>query len=167
MAIRLGPKLACMDVVQILEMVADPNRRQHPPGISRVTVREDELASRQSREASCKPRIRTNAVESNCMNVPQELMRIDGMMLHQSRQCRSMLMKMRFLNSPRFNRVAVEKTLDIRPHTLVDQVKEAGRCGVQAIVEIEDPIPDVTIFWSEPGHDGNAPSRLPAKSRER
>ncbi len=53
--VGLGPKLAGVDVVQLVEMVVDADRLEHPPGIRRVAVGEDQLAARQPGKAARQP----------------------------------------------------------------------------------------------------------------
>ena len=65
------------------------------------------------------------------------------MLLHQPGERRAMLMKMRLLYPPRFLGGAIEQALDVRAHPLIDQRKQAGRSGIEAIVEVEDPVSNV------------------------
>ena len=54
-----------------------------------------------------------------------------------------MLVKMFFLDRFGSDRIAAEKTLDVAAHALVDQREKPGRRGIEAIVEVEDPVADV------------------------
>ena len=65
------------------------------------------------------------------------------MLFHQPGERRAMFVKMRLLDPPGFLESAIEQALDVGAHALVDQREEAGRGGIKAIIEIEDPIADV------------------------
>jgi hypothetical protein len=53
--------------------------------------------------------------------------------------------EVRFLDSLCLFGVAVEEAFDIGPHSLVDQLEKAGRCRIQAVIEIEDPVANVGV----------------------
>lgn len=77
----LGAKLGGVNVVQMLELVADADRLQHSPGIRRIAVGEDELAPRQPPQPRRQPRVRTDPVERNVVHVVQEMVGIDPMFI--------------------------------------------------------------------------------------
>ena len=77
------------------------------------------------------------------MDVVEEMVRVDVMAPHQPGERRAMLVEMRLLDPPRLDRIAAEQALDIGAHALVDQLEQAGRCRIEAIVEIEDPVADM------------------------
>ena len=70
-------------------------------------------------------------------------MRIDPMLAHQPGQRRAMGVEMRLLHSLGLDRIAAQQPLDVGAHSLVDQLEQAGRCRIEAIVEIEDPVGDM------------------------
>jgi hypothetical protein len=65
------------------------------------------------------------------------------MVLHQPGQSGSVRVKMMFLDSTGLHGIAVEEPLDIGAHSLVDQLEQACRRRVKAIVEVEYPVADV------------------------
>jgi hypothetical protein len=70
--------------------------------------------------------------------------------------------EVRLLDPLGFLCITAEQALDVRAHALVDQRKEASRGGVQAVVEIEDPI----SYMSEASvHERLAPSAIMALSK--
>ena len=78
------------------------------------------------------------------MDVLQEIMRIDVAILHQSCQGSAMGVEMGLLDALCLDDVASHQPLDIGAHALVDQGEQPRGCRIQAIVEIEDPVADVS-----------------------
>ena len=54
-----------------------------------------------------------------------------------------MLVEMGLLHPLGLDRIDAQQPLDEGAHTLVDQVEQAGRCRVKAIIEIENPVGDM------------------------
>jgi hypothetical protein len=66
-------------------------------------------------------------------------------------------MEVHLLDPASFSGIHVEQALDIRRHSLIDQVEEAARGRVKAIVEVENPVPNMGEAWV---HGGRGPSRF-------
>jgi hypothetical protein len=66
------------------------------------------------------------------------------MLAHQAGERGAMLMEMRLLHTFGLDRVTAKQPRDVSAHSLVNQVEKAGRCRIEAIVEVEDPVRDVT-----------------------
>ena len=77
MRVGLGPKLGGVDVVQLVEMVADAERVEHAAGIRLVAVGEDELAARQAGKAARQPVVARDPVERDGVDVVEEFVRVD------------------------------------------------------------------------------------------
>ena len=86
------------------------------------------------------------------MDVGEKVMRIDALMLHQPGQRRAMVVEMRLLDAPRLDPVARQQAFDVGAHALVDQVEQAGRRRVEAIVEIKDPVANVREGGGDVAH---------------
>ena len=93
--VGLGPKSAGVDVVEIVEMVVDADRLEHPAGIRRIAVGEDEAAAGQPRQQPRQPLVALHPVERDVVNVVKEVVRIDVMILHQPGERRPMRVEMR------------------------------------------------------------------------
>ena len=89
------------------------------------------------------PVVARDAVERDVVDVAHEMMRVDVMMLHQSGKRRPEPWKCIFWTRRASIASHAEQPLDIGGHALVDQLEQAGRCRVEAIVEVEDPVADV------------------------
>src|SRR5260221_10898423 len=120
---------------------------QPPPSIRRIAVGEDEPPAGQARQQAREALVALHPVERDVVNILEEMVRIDLMLLDEPGERRSVRMEMVLLHSLRFLRADVEQTLDIGGHPLVDEGKKPGRRGVQAIVEIEDPIAYMGKAW--------------------
>jgi hypothetical protein len=132
-----------MDVVKLVDMTLDTDPGEYAPGVGLVTIGEDEAAAGQSGQQAGKPVVALNAIEGDIVNVIQKIVRVDAMLLHQPGKRGPVRMKMRFLDPLRFIGAAVEQLLDIGAHALVDQREETCGGGVEAIVEVEDPVANV------------------------
>jgi hypothetical protein len=66
------------------------------------------------------------------------------MLLHQPGEGRSEFMELLLLHPSCFMRIAAEEVLDILTHSLIDEREEACRCGVKAVIEVEDPVADMS-----------------------
>ena len=159
--VGLGPKLAGVDVVELVEMPVYAERLEHPPGIRRIAVGEDQLAPRQPRQRRRQPLVLAHAVERDVVDVGQEVVRVDLMLGHQPGQRGAVGMEMLLLHPPRLYGIAFQQALDVGAHALVDQREQAGRCRVQAIVEVEDPVADVAELRV---HGGGALAALAARA---
>ena len=144
-AVRVGLRAiaAGVDVVQVLEMIVDANRLEDAPGIGRIAVGEDEAPpgqtgqSRASRSSHCtrSSGISCTSSRKSCGSTPCSFIR-PARVVPCSWKCF-------FWTRSRFSWIAAEQALDIGAHALVDQREQAGRRGIEAIVEVEDPVADV------------------------
>jgi len=112
-----------MDVVKVIEMFVDADRFEHSPRIGRIPVGEHELPARQARDRFAKAVVATHPIERNVVNILEEIVRIDLVMFHQAGERRSMFVEMRLLHALRFFGVAIEQSLDVGAHPLIDQGK--------------------------------------------
>ena len=78
------------------------------------------------------------------MHIVEEMVRVDPMLSHQPGKRRAMLVEMGLLHPLGFDRIDAQQPLDIGAHPFVDQLEQAGRRRVEAIVEIEDPVGNMT-----------------------
>ena len=138
--VGLGTQFAGVDVVKLVEVRVDPDRLEHPPGIWRIAVGEDELAAGQAGQGRGEARIGPTRSSGICMDVFEEVLRVDAVVLHQTGEGRAMLVEVRFLHALGLFAIAAEQPLDIRAHSLVDQREQSRRRRVQAIVEVENPV---------------------------
>src|SRR4030095_12086777 len=122
----------------------DADRLEHSAGIRRVTVGKDEPRSGQTREQAREPFITLHPVERDVVNVDEEVVRINRLLFHQACERRPMVVKMGFLYALRLDLIATEQALNVGSHSLVDQREQPGRRRIKAIVEIEDPIADMS-----------------------
>jgi len=152
-----------LDVVELVEMVAEPDLVEHSACIRRITVREDESAAGQTVKKSREPLVALEPVQCDVMYIREEMVGIYPMFLHQPRECRAVLVEVSFLYAPRLFGAAVEQPLNIGSHSLVDQVEQSRRRRIQAIIEIEDPVADVgeaAIHAAKSPKEFNALSKL-------
>ena len=87
-------------------------------------------------------------------------MRIDSVVAHQPGQRGAVRVEMFLLHAPGLRCIAIQQALDVGTHALVDEREEARGRGVEAIVEVEDPVLDVAELGSDLDcHGDAAPSR--------
>ena len=55
-----------------------------------------------------------------------------------------MIMEMLFLHLAGLDRVDIQQPLDVGSHPLVDQREQPARCRVEAVVEVENPVIDMS-----------------------
>src|SRR5437763_14920095 len=96
--IGLGPEIAGVDIVKIVEMQVHADRLEHPARIRRVAIGEDETAAWKPRQQPCQALVGLHPVEWDIVNVGEEIVGVDVMLAHQAGESRSMLMEMRLLD---------------------------------------------------------------------
>jgi len=66
------------------------------------------------------------------------------MFFHQAGQRCPVLVKMRLLDPFGFDRVAAQQSFDIASHPLIDEFEQACRRRIKAVIQVEDPVGNMT-----------------------
>ena len=144
-SVRIGfrPEVACVDVVQIVEVRLHPDRLEHPPRIRRIAVGEHEIASREAGERVAERLVAGHAIKGNGVHVSEKVVGVDPMLLHQARKRGPVLVEVTLLDALRFSQIAIQQALNIGAHPLVDQREQPRRRRIEAVVEVENPVVDM------------------------
>ncbi|MPL94886.1 hypothetical protein SDC9_41045 [bioreactor metagenome] len=139
----LGMELGILDAEHPVEKPAEPARREHPMGIGRRAVGEDDLAPGQIADRAAQCRIGAERVEGDVVHLGEVGHRVEPVLVHQPGERGAVKAPVMVAQPVRLAAVDAERAHDIFGHLHLDLGEETGLGRVQGVVEVEHPVGDM------------------------